>query len=182
MNSMKDENTNGKTLVAYATRAGSTAEIADTIGQALAVQGAAVVLPLKNVGSLKGYKAVVLGSAVRFGQWLPEAVKFVEQNREALTQMSTAFFTVHLMNLGSDEASREVLQAYLDSAHKLVMPRQEAFFAGVGDYKKVTFLERLMAKAVKAPVGDFRDWPAIRAWAEELRLAGFATNSKGTAK
>jgi len=165
-----------KILVAYATRAGSTAEIAETIGQTLALQNGAVdVLPLEKVKSLKGYKAVVLGSAIRIGHWLPEAVRFVEQNRDSLAQMPAAFFAVHLMNLGSDEANRKARLAYLDPVRKLVTPKKEAFFAGVGDYKKVSWLDRLLARAVKAPEGDFRDWTAVRAWAEELRLAGFTS-------
>ena len=164
-----------KILVAYATRAGSTAQIADSIGQAMSAQGTAVdVMPLKNVSSLNGYHAVVLGSAIRIGGWLPEAVKFVEKHKDELSQMPTAFFAVHLLNLGDDEASRQARLAYLDSVRKLVKPDQEAFFAGVGDWSRVSFLEGLMGKMVKAPEGDFRNWAAIRAWAEGLGLNGFA--------
>jgi menaquinone-dependent protoporphyrinogen oxidase len=164
-----------KTLVAYVTRAGSTAEIAREIAKTLSAQGAAVeVLPLKNVTDLKSYQAVILGSAIRMGQWLPEAAKFVEQNQSVLSQMPTAFFTVHLMNLGSDEASSKARQAYLDPVRKVVLPKKEAVFAGVGDWKKVSFLDGLIAKAVKSPEGDFRDWQAIRNWAEDLRQSGFA--------
>ncbi len=164
-----------KILVAYATRAGSTAQIADKIGQVLAAQGVAVdVMPLKNVSIINSYHAVVLGSAVRIGGWLPEAVKFVEKNKDELSQMPTAFFAVHLLNLGNDEASRQARLAYLDSVRKLVKPNQEAFFAGVGDWKRVSFLEGLMGKMVKAPEADLRDWEAIRSWAEALGKDGFA--------
>ena len=163
------------TLVTYVTRAGSTAEVAHSIAEVLTSHGAAVdVLPLKEVASLQGYQAVVLGSAVRMGAWLPEAVKFVEQNREALDRVHSAFFAVHLMNLGEDETSRQARLAYLDPVRKLMKPCKEAFFAGVGDWKKVTFLEKMMAKMVKAPEGDFRNWPVIRSWAEELCQDGFA--------
>ena len=166
---------NKKTLVAYVTRAGSTAEIAQEIAKTLSAQGAAVeVLPLKNVTDLKSYQAVILGSAIRMGQWLPEAAKFVEQNQNELSQMPAAFFAVHLMNLGSDEASRNARQAYLEPIRKVVSPRKEAVFAGVGDWKKVSFLDGLIGKAAKAPEGDFRDWQAIRTWAEDLRQNGFA--------
>ncbi len=166
---------NTKILVAYATRAGSTAPIAQKIGQVLAQRGASVdVVPLKNVANLNGYGAVVLGSAVRIGQWLPEAVKFIEKNKSTLSGIPTAFFTVHLLNLGDDGTSRAARLAYLDSVRKLVSPQHEAFFAGVGDWKKVSFLEGLMGKAVKAPEADLRDWGAIQAWAEELGRDGFA--------
>ena len=111
---------------------------------------------------------MVIGSCVRMGQWLPEAVKFVEQQRERLSQIPIAYFAVHLMNMRDDETSRKQRLAYLDPVRRLVAPRKEAFFAGVGDWKKVNFLESLIGKAVKAPNGDFRDWKAVRAWAEEL--------------
>ncbi len=161
-----------KILVAYATRAGSTAEIAQAIGQTLAAQGAAVdILPLSQVTNLPGYDAVVLGSAIRFGQWLPEAVKFIQQNQAVLSQKSVAFFAVHLMNQGDNEASRTARLAYLDPVRKLITPRAEAFFPGVGDMSKVSFIERMIGRMVKSPEGDFRDWPAIRAWAESLQTA-----------
>ena len=158
-----------KILVAYATRAGSTAEIASVIGETLAAHGAAVdVLPLNNVTSLADYQAVVIGSAIRFGGWLPEAVKFVEQNREALSQRPLAIFAAHILNMDDDETSRQNRQLYLEPVRKLVTPRVEAWFAGVGDPKKVSFVERQLYKMVKAPQGDYRNWPAVRAWAESL--------------
>ena len=158
-----------KILVAYATRAGSTAEIAKVIGETLAAHGGAVdVLPIQSVTSLAGYQAVVLGSAVRYSGWLPEAVKYVEQNRDLLAQRPLAVFAAHILNMGSDDASRQNRHAYLDAVRKLVPPRAEACFAGVGDPKKVALFERLLFKAIKPPEGDYRDWEAIRAWAESL--------------
>ena len=163
-----------KTLVAYVTRGGSTAEIARVIATTLSAQVAEVdLLPLNQVTDLKDYQAVVLGSAVRMSQWLPDAMKFVEQHQAQLSQVPTAFFAVHLMNIRDDEASRRSRQAYLDPIRKLVSPQKEAFFAGVGDWKKVSFVDGLIGKAVKAPEGDFRDWQAIQAWAEDLRQCGF---------
>lgn len=160
---------NQKILVTYATRAGSTAEVAQKIGQILAAQGAAVdILPVKDVQDVTDYKAVVIGSAIRFGTVLPEAVKFLEQNREALNSKSTAFFVVHLLNQGEEEASQKARLAYLDAARNLVTLKSEACFAGVGDLTKVSFLERMIGKAVKSPEGDFRNWDEIIAWAESL--------------
>ncbi len=166
---------NKKTLVAYVTRGGSTAEIAQAIAKTLTAQGAEVdVLPVNKVTDLKNYQAVVLGSAIRMSRWLPDAVKCVEHNQVQLSQMPTAFFAVHLMNIGGDETSLRSRQAYLDPIRLLINPQKEAFFAGVGDWKKVSFLDGLIGKAVKAPEGDFRDWNAIRSWAEDLRQTGFA--------
>jgi menaquinone-dependent protoporphyrinogen oxidase len=164
-----------KILVTYATKAGSTAEVAQKIAQTLSAQGAAVdVMPVQQVTNLQAYSAVVIGSAVRYGQWLQEAVKFVQANQAALNSKPVAFFAVHLMNLGDDENSRKLRLAYLDAARKLVTPKTEGFFAGVGDTSKVSFFERMVAKAVKSPEGDLRNWSAINAWAENLTSSGIA--------
>ncbi len=71
-------------LIAYATKAGSTAGIAQRVGEVLARRGTVVdVLPVAKVGDLAPYRAVVLGSAIRLGKLLPEAMAFIELHQEA---------------------------------------------------------------------------------------------------
>jgi menaquinone-dependent protoporphyrinogen oxidase len=66
-------------LVAYASRAGSTAGVAEAIGQTLAESGAQVeVRPMQDVEDLAPYRAVVAGSAIQGGKWLPEAMQFMQ--------------------------------------------------------------------------------------------------------
>lgn len=159
--SMKD-----KVLIAYASKCGSTSEVAVAIAKELTARGKTVDVCLsKNVSTLDGYQAVVVGSAIRMGQWLPEAVEFVETYQQTLWLLPTAFFTVHMMNLGDDETSRKNRLAYLDSVRKIMTPQQEMFFAGKMDMARLSFLDRLIAKAVKATDADLRDWQAIRSWA-----------------
>jgi menaquinone-dependent protoporphyrinogen oxidase len=156
-------------LVAYATRYGSTAEVAQAIGERLRQRGEAVdVYPVEEVTDVSGYRAVVVGSAIRIGQWLPAAVQFVEKHREALRAVPTAFFTVHLMALDDSEASQQHRAAYLAPVHAIVTPQHEAFFAGKVDLRQLNLGERLMTRAVRSPVGDLRDWEAIHAWADQL--------------
>ncbi len=71
---------NNRILVTYATCAGSTAEIATAIAETLAARGYSIDLkPVNEKPDLSGYAAVVLGSAIRMGRWLPEAVDFVKR-------------------------------------------------------------------------------------------------------
>ena len=88
----------GKILVAYATRAGSTTEAAQAIAEALRALyswGDTVdVLPVKAVNDLSPYRAVIAGSAIRMGHWLPEAVDFVTKNQAELAKVPVAFFLV----------------------------------------------------------------------------------------
>jgi menaquinone-dependent protoporphyrinogen oxidase len=164
---------NHKILVTYASRTGSTAEIAGLIAKTLVGQGETVdILPVQDVTDLNPYAAVLLGSGVRFGQWLPEAQTFVEQQGEALKARPLALFTVHGLNLGDDETSRTQRQAYLAKVRRLLNPKSEVFFAGKIDLSKLNFFERLLAKAVK-PSGVQQDMAAVRAWAEQTRLSLF---------
>ena len=157
-----------KFLVAYATRTGTTAEIAETIARTLAARGEAVDVRLvQDVTDLGLYDGVLLGSAVRFGQWLPEAQKFVEAHRAGLGRRPTAIFTVHGLNLGDDETSLSQRQAYLTGVRKFVHARSEGFFAGKIDLSKLKFFERILAKALKATGASLLDLAAVRAWAED---------------
>ncbi len=62
--------------------------------------------PIKSITNIDGYRAIVVGSAIRMGQWLPEAVEFVKQNQARLNELPTAFFTVHLLHLDDSAESR----------------------------------------------------------------------------
>ena len=98
---------NNRILVAYATRAGSTVGIAEAITVSLRKRGFIVhIKPIKENPSVKGYQAVIIGSAIRQGSWLPEAIKFVKMNQEALRRVRVALFTVHMLNRGDDEQHR----------------------------------------------------------------------------
>jgi menaquinone-dependent protoporphyrinogen oxidase len=124
------------------------------------------VLPVEKAGDLSAYQAVVLGSAIRMGQLLPEVVKFVEANQAVLQQKSfNVFFLCMTLEKDTPE-NRQTVSAYLEPLRALVKPASEGMFAGVMEPKKLSLLERMMMKAMKTPVGDFRNWEQINAWAQ----------------
>lgn len=164
-----------KILVAFASKCGSTGEIAQAIGEVLCASGAQVeVKPIKEVSGLGGYDAVVLGTAIRTGQCLPEAKAFVEQHKETLSKLPLACFAVCLAVTANDPQERKQAETYLDGLKALVRPTVEGVFAGKMEYRRLPFILRLMMRMMKIGEGDFRDWAAIRAWAEEIApiLAG----------
>lgn len=160
---------NQKILVAYATRCGSTIGVAEAIADELKNKGLIVDLKaIKHGADLKGYSGVVLGSAIRMGSWVPEALKFIETHQVELTQIPTAIFSVHMNNLGEDDASHSARSAYHDAVRKLVKPVSEAWFEGAIDMAKMSFLDRMITKTMKAVEKDKRDWPLIRQWGQTL--------------
>lgn len=158
-----------RVLVAYASKAGSTAEVAAFIARKLANKGLAVDLRrARNVRSVDGYRAVVVGSAIRAGHWLADASGFVKTHREALGARKSAFFTL-CMTLQQDTlGNREKVAGYLKPVREVLEPTWIDFFAGKMEYRRLAFGPRLVVKAMKVPEGDFRDWNAIGSWADRL--------------
>ena len=160
-----------KILILYATRTGSTAEIAAGIAEMLHGAGASVdVLPIESAHDVKDYDAVVVGSAIRMGQWLPEAIEFVKANCETLRHIPTAYFLVSgLLHEDTLEMRQKVL-AFLNPVRAIVEPVSVGMLAGKMDYSKLSWPDRFIAKAV-TPEGDWRNWDAIRGWAQELQTS-----------
>ncbi len=81
-----------KILIAYATNAGSTAEVAAVIGEMLTQAGhAATTLPIEKVDGLSAYDAVVVGAPMIFG-WQAAARRFVRRNQAELSRKKVAYF------------------------------------------------------------------------------------------
>ena len=159
-----------KILVAYASKCGSTGEVAEAIGQVLCDDNtAADVRSVADVTDVNGYQAVVVGSAIRMGQWLPEATAFVEAHRDVLSQVPLACFVVCMTLQEDTEANHREVTAYSDPIRELVQPVDVGQFAGAMDYGKLPLVFRLVMKGMKVPEGDFRDWNKIRDWAADVR-------------
>jgi len=163
-------------LVTYATRAGSTAGVAEAIANTLAEGGLPVeVRPMQAVTDLTPFAAVVAGSAIQNRQWLPEAMDFVSAHGPALARRPAAIFAVCMtLAMRSGEAYRGAVAEWLAPVRAQVRPVSMGLFAGVLDIRKIpSFSDRLKFRLSAAlgvwSEGDHRDWAAIRAWALELR-------------
>lgn len=156
-----------KILTAYASRHGSTAEIAEAIAAELRNAGHEVELAeAAGVASLAGYDAVIAGSAVYIGKWLPEAASFVEQFKEQLATMPVWLFSSGPLGdetphpPGDPEGIPELVAELDARGHQVFVGKLDKGSLGMG--------ERLITRMVKAPEGDFRDWEAIGAWARTI--------------
>ncbi len=163
-----------RVLVAYGTKYGATAEIAEKIGQVLRAAGLVVDVRRANqAGDPAAYQAVVLGSAVYIGKWRKEAVRFLQDNEQTLARLPVWIFNSGPLGEGdAAELAGEYgfpkgLRPITDRIH----PRDIMIFHGAVDLQKLNPLERWMFKNVSSTVGDFRKWDAIAAWANGIAVA-----------
>ncbi|MBN1577179.1 MAG: flavodoxin domain-containing protein [Chitinispirillaceae bacterium] len=159
-----------RVLVLYATRAGSTREIAESIGELLNESGMqAEVLPVKKARSFEEYDAVVLGTAVRMGMLMPEMVRFIRKKKSPLAQYPVAAFAVCCSMKKEISEHHLAAEGFLDPIRREISLISEGLFAGKMDYLKLGFFARfIVKKMVKSPEGDFRDWRKIQKWTEAL--------------
>jgi menaquinone-dependent protoporphyrinogen oxidase len=163
-----------KTLIAYATKYGSTKEIAEKMGEVLKQEVLqADVLPLKSVKDLANYKNVVLGTAMYMGMWRKEAVNFLKANEKLLSERKVWLFASGPSGKGDP---KELLKGVIvpngvKPVIDRIKPRDVAAFHGKLDPEKMKFMEKWIIKNVKAEMGDFRDWDMITKWAKGIAEA-----------
>ena len=129
---------------------------------------------MQDVTDLAPYRAVVAGSAIQGGRWLPEAMQFVRTHQATLAQKPFAAFLVCMTMSMKNPKFRQGVAAWLTPVRALAKPVSEAYFAGALDISKMpSFGDRLKFRLSVAlgvwSEGDHRDWDAIRAWAAELK-------------
>lgn len=115
----------GKILVAYGAAAGSTAEVAQAIGEEIGNAGTQVdVRPVEEIKSLEGYNALILGSAVRAFHLLAKTRKFIRKFRRQIKDMPVAFFIVCLTRMDPTpeniETGKNFASPMLKTKHPLI--------------------------------------------------------------
>lgn len=155
-----------KVLMTVASKHGATGAMGEIVADVLRDAGLDVeTLPPEDVTSLDGYDAVVLGSAIYVGRWMDAARQFVDRHGAALATVPLWLFT-------SGPIGDPPLPAGEPEETPLVAERLKAHghrsFAGRLDRMSLGFFERTVTKALRAPDGDFREWEAVRAWADEI--------------
>jgi menaquinone-dependent protoporphyrinogen oxidase len=177
-----ERKTGKKVLVTYASKYGSSGGVADAIGKELCTKGVnADVVLIKNTSNVGSYQGVVIGSAIYMGKWMSEAVNFVKKNQDILRQMPVAYFLVCMTLSQPTEKNRAQVLSYMDPILKAVpeiKPVGIGTFAGALDYSNLSWLKKTIMKSKGAPEGDFRDWTAVRTWAEGLCSSLLASGGK----
>jgi menaquinone-dependent protoporphyrinogen oxidase len=153
-----------RVLVTYATRKGSTKEVAEAIALRLGGHGIVVELqPASGVHDLEGYDGVVLGGALYMGRVHPDARKLLKRFRDRLEELPLAVFAMGPLTTSEKDVAGARKQ--LDGALAKT-PEIEA--VAVAIFGGVVVPDRLRFPFNKMPTADARDWEAIRAWADEV--------------
>ncbi len=161
-----------KILVTYASKYGATAEIAGKIGAVLRQAGLqADISPVQGIQDLSPYRAVVLGSAIYIGKWQKEAVLFLKTNEKILAEKTVWLFSSGPTGKGDpmELIEGKPLPDELQPVVERIQPCDVAVFHGHINPEKMNFIEKWAIKnLVKKPMGDFRDWDSIAAWAAKI--------------
>ena len=162
-----------KILVAYASRYGSTQEVAEAIAATLREADLTVELqPMRDVRSLDGYSAVVMGAPLFVMKWHRDAHRFLARHQTGLSQRPLAIFALGPLQADQMAGSRAQLDGEL-AKHTWLDPVALELFVGKYDPARLTFPHNLVASAPASPLhgvpaSDHRDWDAIRAWAQTV--------------
>ncbi|MGW7681568.1 flavodoxin domain-containing protein [Kribbella sp. NPDC054772] len=158
-----------KVLVAYASKAGSTAGIAEAIGAELRIHHhEADVVDVAAVKDVEAYDAVVLGSAIYVRRWRRDAVRFLKHNADALRTRQVWLF--HSGPVGPDRDQDQAMPPTVRRlAHEIGATPAITFAGRLDPASAHGFLARRLATGNLA--GDFRDWNRIRIWAADISAA-----------
>ena len=167
-------------LIAYDTIHGSTAEVAEYIGNDLCDQGFRVDLRLvTNVESVSAYDAIIVGSALYEFAWLGDAMNFLQQNQTALAQLPTAYFIVGAsMSVDTPETREMAKTFFVDpvlNEFPDITPLSIGLFGGAVNFatNDYNLFEWVVLKILGLILGytdsaDWRNWDAIDIWSKEL--------------
>jgi len=153
-------------LVSAGSKHGSTAEIAERIAAVLTDRGQDVdIASPDQVTDLSSYDAVVLGSAVYAGHWVASAKELADRIAALSTHPETWIFSSGPVG---DPPKPEENAVDVEPILEATTAREHRVFSGKIDKAKLSFGEKAILVAVRAPEGDFRDWNEIESWANEI--------------
>ncbi len=170
---------NGKALVTYASKYGSTQEVAEVVAAVLREGGFGVDFQhVKKVRKLEQYDFIVLGAAIYYDHWHKDALNFLTRNQAALTSHSSECPRVVIFALGpthNDEKEWQFSRAALErelAKFPWLSPVMVEMFGGRYP-TRLNFPDTLVAGLPASPLhgmpaSDVRDWTAIRTWASGL--------------
>ncbi|HWV84413.1 MAG TPA: flavodoxin domain-containing protein [Capillimicrobium sp.] len=157
-----------RVLIAYASKRGATAEIAEAIAAEIAAAGLDVECrSAETVPTIDGYDAVVLGSAMYMRRWRPEARRFLRRHGDALARRPLWVFSSGPVGEAEPDPKWTEPPKTIAEVERLGA-REHVVFGGRVPAEPHGFIERAMVRDTPPEVADLRDWDEIRAWANAI--------------
>lgn len=154
-----------RVLVTASGRYGSTLEIAEAVGETIAEKGHDVdVVPAPDVDDVSGFDAVVMGGAVYAGQWLRDGRELIKRIGSQLVPMALWVFSSGPVGEDMEVMEPPLMAEVIDPLD----PIEHVVFGGKLDRKQLYIGDKAVAQSLSAEDGDYRDWDAIRGWAERV--------------
>ena len=161
--------TGPRVLIAYATKYGTTKEIAKEIQDVLTEKGIeSDLISVMETVEIDAYDAVILGSPVYMGKMLVEARDFCQHYRPYLKNTWLAIFVNGISCCPPKSAGTSPMIAAIDEMSEYVIPAMKTAFAGAFSTTELTDADAQITSMVRPPIGDFRDHEAIRVWALDV--------------
>ena len=159
-----------RVLVAYSSKRGSTAEIAEMIADTLRRSGLDVDCKATNdVTGLDSYDAAVLGSAVYAKRWRGDAKQFLRKHGEALSELPFWVFSSGPVGDPSNAPDPSWFEPpRIVSRVQELGTRGHVVFGGRMPAQPHGPIERAMLKSTPEEYRDMRDWDEIRAWSSAI--------------
>lgn len=159
-------------LITYATRNGSTKEVAELVAETLRENGLAVeCAPVGSVQSLDRYAAVVLGVPLYMSRLHKDARRFLDVHRDALMKLPVALFVLGPVEQEAKDWSGAQKQLEKElKKYAWLSPVALRIFGGKFDPAKLGFPFTLIPPLRKMKAMDVRDWDAIHAWAVDVGI------------
>ena len=154
-----------RVLIAYASKNGGTAGIAQTIADTLRGHGlVADVRSARHPGDLDDYDAVILGGALYMGRWHRHARSFARHYATRLSDRPVWLFSSGPLDGSADEHDIPPVRSAA-RAMEFLHARGHATFGGCLTPDAKGFIAKQMAKT---KFGDYRNTERIVAWADAI--------------
>jgi len=158
-----------KILITYASKTGTTEEIAEKIGEILKEKGISLeVKKINEVKDVSSYEVVILGTGVRIGKVFSESVNFLKKFKKELENKKLFYFLVCLTICEDTPENRKTTEGYLNQLSQIIKPEGYEFFPGRFYYSKISPIFRSFLKKMKIPEGDFVNWDKVISYANSI--------------
>ena len=172
------DNINGKrVLVAYDSKHGSTADVAEKIGDVLCENGFRVDMrPALKVEEISPYDAIVIGSPMYYATFLPGALKFLERHKNILAVKKVALFVTSTSvdketGMVNTNLLRLISSSVLSKFPEIKIIEPIGLMPGKFYFKEIFPVEVVNFKQTGYDeVGDLLNYDFVRSWTEEIAV------------